>query len=788
MSSDPDYRHAPPEADDGRHPAAEPGQPALLHPAAADRRAEGYPQSREPAATEPEVLSLQGLFAILMRGKFTLAGICLVGLGLTYMLVGDQAPLYRAEAQLVIGESRQNVTNLDSVIEDRPVDYFTAKTEAAIVNSRAIAREAVERLDLADNPDFNPALRPDKPSVLDGIWKAVGGWLSAIGLGGDEKNSPEPQAPMTDAERDRALRDYLANRYLRAQTVETTEASRVITIEFVARDPRLAARAANMTADLYLERQRDEKGQIASSAGNFLTQQVEKAQQRLLESEKELEALSNSLGIQANTGSPAEEEQLSRLNADLSEARRKLADARASYQQVQELALDGSQISTASEVLNSPLIRELRVQEVKLVRRIAEYQAQFREGHPQMVKARAELRDLRNRIESEVDKIATQLGNEYELAQQRVATLQSEIADLRNEVRTMNDAEAELRALQSEVRVNRQLYDALLQRLQETDIENASLQEADAQLISRAVPPDHPFAPRLGLSLAVAFVLSFGLGSAVLLVKEMFDRGFRSLGQVQEMLGVTGIGMVPLIKVSKGESPHPRALEDHSAFAEAIRTIRTALLLAGEKSSPLRTVMTVSAQPGEGKTSTSLSLAVQSNHSGRPTIVVDCDMRRAMLDSYIGTKHDTGLADYLAGQAELGAIIHIDDATGTPFIPAGTRPANPSDLLASPRMDQMLTRLKTQFDLVILDTPPLLAVSDSLAMARKVDGALLMISWARTRRDVVASALQMMQRTGGNVIGAVLTNVDTRRHAQYDYADSGYYYSRVYRGYYSKAA
>ncbi len=797
-SNEEDVSKAPDPAPRGTDKA--PVRLAVAQPAPRGAAASGYggppyggygygPEAGDGGGDDGQFLNLQALIGVLLRGKYVLAAICLIALSLTYLAISGQPPQYRATAELVIEENRQNVTNIDSVVDDLAVDFFTTQTEAAVVSSREIALAAVERLNLAENEDFNPALRPPQTSPVSGLMRAVSGWLGAFGVGNDsDEQAPSHQETMTEEEAAEIEKNRLASRYLRSQRVFASDTSRVISIEFVSVDPVLAARAANMTAELYIERQREQKGSIASSAGDFLTQQVQVAQQRFLESERALEDFRSKLGIQTATGAPAEEEQLMLLNADLSEARRELADTRASFRQVEELAAGDGLITTASPVLDSPLIRQLRVQEIELVRRLAELQTQFRPGHPDMILARAELTDLRERIADEVDKIAAQLRNEFQLAQQRVTTLEEEIAELRQTAATLNEREATMRALESEVRVNRALYDSLLQRLQETGVEQAAAQTADAQIISRAVPPDSPFAPRLGLSMALALVLSFGAGSAFLLLLETMDRGFRSLGQLQEAFGYPGIGLVPTVKLAKGEPAHWKATEDQSPFAEAIRSIRTGLLLASEKSEPLKTVMLASAQPGEGKTSMSLSLAVQSNRSGRRTLVIDCDTRRAMVDSYVGTKHDVGLSNYLEGDAGVADILQIDERTGLPYIPAGKRPAHPSDLLASPRMAELLRRVESQFDLVLLDSPPLLAVSDGMVLVNQVDAVLMMVAWAKTRRKVVESAVRMLERGGANIVGTVLTNVDAKKHAQYEYADSGYYYDRIYRGYYSSAA
>jgi polysaccharide biosynthesis transport protein len=246
------------------------------------------------------------------------------------------------------------------------------------------------------------------------------------------------------------------------------------------------------------------------------------------------------------------------------------------------------------------------------------------------------------------------------------------------------------------------------------------------------------------------------------------------------------LGMVPMIafKNAKSGLPHHFATARHgSIFAEAIRTVRTNLLLS-DAGRPPRVVLVTSSMPNEGKTTTVLSIASQTVQTGRRCIVVDCDMRQASVDESLGHPNHLGLSDFLANSADLAQIIGVDERTGVHFIGAGTQANPPVELLGSARMKNLINALAQSYHLVVLDTPPLLAVSDALVLLREADATVFLIRWGKTPRDTAKLGLKSALEAGARVAGVVLSYVDVRKHAQYTYADSGHYYNKAYRKYY----
>lgn len=736
-------------------------------------------------------LSIPHVLNILKRRKYLILGIALIALAWSTIYANGLTPLYSADANLVVEPSRQRVLNVESVVSSMRPDYYTNETEAAVLSSRELARKVVVKLDLVSNPLFNPSLLPKKKSftsvITEPITAAVGAavtWVRDIATGGrftadrlaakTEQLSKSAKTP--EQIRDEAI-ELATDIFLGGLKVVPAQRSRVITVRFSSTSPALAMQAANTVADLYVLDQLESKGKATSRASEWLNQRAQELRNRVITSERRLEEFRRQSGIVEVGGASVYARQRAELDSQLVAARGKRAEAEARYTQVQKLLSQGASAESVAAVLDSPLIQRLREQESLVLRKISELKTQLRDGHPRMVLAENELKDLEEKIAAEVKKIVTNLKGETEIAVVREKNLSDEIARIQVKLDEQHEAEVSLRALESEVKANKQLYETILSRLKETGVQDETMQEADARIISRAVVPDSPYYPRKNFIIASALLISlvFGIGLSVLL--EFFDTGFRSVYQLEAYTGLPTLGIVPLLPGSKAR--HKKAHEvaadqPGSAFGEAIRTLRTSLMLANVDHPP-KTVLITSSVPGEGKTSTALALAAMASRSGQKCIVIDCDIRHPSVHTNLGCANERGLSDFLAGRAQLSDVIEVEARYGVRYITAGSYVPNPPDLLGSPKMRELLRKLSEVFDLVILDAPPLLAVSDALVLVRHVDRTAFVVRWVKTSRQNLVMAVKQAMEAGASVAGLILTQVDMRKQSQYDSADSGYY-------------
>ena len=350
------------------------------------------------------------------------------------------------------------------------------------------------------------------------------------------------------------------------------------------------------------------------------------------------------------------------------------------------------------------------------------------------------------------------------------------------------DAEIKLSALETELEANGKLYDTILTRLKETGVQDSTLVQADARIISYATVPSGPSFPRKRLIVGSAFVASTVLGVLLVLLLEQLDSGFRGREQVEAATGVTVLGMVPRLRSGwfSSAEPHDDILErPNTVLSEAFRTLRTALLLSNVDHPP-RTVLITSSVPGEGKTTTALALARTAAKHSQKCIIIDGDMRHPSLQRAFGVDNDVGLIDYLSRDMPLEEIVQVDFKSGAHYILAGQTVPHSTDLLGSEKMRGLLAALSDVYDLVVVDTPPVLALSDTLVLLRSVDKTIFLVQWEKTRRETVIAGLRQVIDAGADLAGIVLTQVDLKRQAQYHYGATYYtYYSSAYQKYYS---
>lgn len=742
------------------------------------RRRAGQPEPPPPPlGVDDHPFDPRRLLGALLARKYMIGAIVVMGVGLGLLYANQITPLFSAQSTLLIEGVQQKVVNIESVAQGIKPDYYTNETQAAVIRSRDLIGKVVDKLDLYNNPLFNPELSPPKAGVLEALHATIAGWFG----GGQAKRRLDPYAGMTPAEKRGAQRESLIDTFLAGLTVTPSQRALLVTVEYVSPDAETAAKAANAVAEAYIRQQLERKDTVTQKATEWLSQRATEMRQKVIDSERRLEDYRRKTGIMEVQGVNLLREEIAKVNNDLIAARAKRVEAEARYQQVQSMLKSSGDPNTLAAVLDSPLIQRLREQEAQVVRKIAELRTRLRPGHPDMILANSELQDLDKKIAAEVNKIVINLGNELQIARVRENNLNGELHRLERQVDSQNQAAANLKALQTEVQANKQLFETINSRFKETSVVDEGLQQPDAHIISRATVPAQPFYPQKRVILAIAMFFSAAIGIGIAIVLELLDSGFRTPEHLEEMTGLPTIGAVPRLgRADRHHLPHQViTLRPNSGYSESVRSIRTALMLSDPDSAP-RTLLITSSVSGEGKTSLSLSLASLAARSGQRVIALDCDFRHPNLHIALKSPNTSGLCNYLTGQAELDEVVEIDPATGMHYIAAGARAPHPTDLLSSSRMHALLRRLETLYDVVILDAPPLLAVSDALVLVRAVDRVVYLVRWEKVRRETAIAGLKQLVDAGANIAGTVLTQVDLKKQHRYGYRGAGgsYYYGQ----------
>lgn len=711
---------------------------------------------------------------ILWRHKVAIVATIMVVCGLTVALLSQVTPKYDAEALVLIGGSENTLSGLENVVQGLTADEPEILSQIEVLNSRRLAERVIDEVGLYKVAEFNPSLGPKKQGLSDKV-KGLASMVPWLGIKAPSENAINFLPAEVRAERQRT---EIVDLYIKALKTEPKQKSRVISIAFRSEKPELAARLANSLADSYIEDQLDTKFQAVEQLASWLDERLDSLGGEVQRSEKAFEDFRAGAGFNQGATVSLVVEQISQLNGQRSVARSLLAEAKSRLTIADRLSAQGN-AGALSQVLSSPTIQAQKSRQTDLLRREAELAAQYGDRHPVMLNVRADLKRLSSQIEEETKAVLLSIESEADAAQARVEALDLEISALELKAQQSNESEIQLRALQREATANSALFETFLGRFKQTS-EQFGLERPDARVISYAAAPLKAAAPKKTLILSVALVFSVVLGTVVALVLEWTDRGFRSTVQLEGTLGIPSLGFVPKVAGIRRSGRRPEDLVQErpgSPFAEMLRSLHTSILLARTKPEQ-KVVLTTSAIPNEGKTTFVLSLARMVAGSGQRVLLIDCDVRRPSVHESMNAQNDRGLVDYLLDGLTLYDVVRKDEATGVDFITSGRLTHDSAALFRADRMKSLLDRVRGQYDLILLDSPPVLPLSDARILAGVADLCVFAVRWRDTGRDLAVAALKQLRESHATMAGAVLTQVDVKQNAKQGYGDTWRYYGK----------
>jgi capsular exopolysaccharide synthesis family protein len=718
------------------------------------------------------------LIKIFLRRKWILFWTILFITGASVALSFALTPRYTASLQLYFEAENPSVVDFEAALSGAPQDEAAILSEIEVLKSRKLANRVIESLDLDQDPEFNTDLLPE--GVAGRTKDFLAGLIAKLPFG---QAAPDEAAwELTEDQLRLMANEQVIEEFLDRLNVEQTEGTRVVTVTFSAENPVTATNAVNALAEFYLVERLESRFENARRASTWLSQRVQELRDEVETSEKLVEEYRNKHGLLQGALTSLVTEQISELNTQLTEAKIQRAEAEANYAQAQRLLRNrGGGISSAIQVLESDLIQYYREQEADLERREAELTQQYGPRHPLMINLKAEKARFQKTVELEVQKIAEALRNSVEIARLREASIQRNLATVKDEMTTANQAGVQLNSLERDAEANR----VLLERFQVAYMEANAQQDADSQvpgarIISLAAIPDEESYPDKKLIAAISFVAATVLGILLIFAIEQLESGYRSSEQIERDTGIPVIAHVPIVPRSKmladGLSGYILR-RPNSAYGESIRALYTNVLLSQSDSHP-RTLFVSSSEPSEGKSMIALSLARMQAKADRKVILVDTDFRRSRVAEELSLKAEHGLSDVLRGRVPIADAIIRDEASGADILTTGAYDEDLSLLKYSDQISALLDRLKQNYDLVVIDSAPILSVSDSKVVAKMADHTILIVRWGKTRREVVNYVAEQMDTVGARVSGIVLSMIDIKKHARYKYGDSSYYHGK----------
>ena len=729
----------------------------------------GPPSDRRPVDPPAQAGHLVDYLRILHKRRWTaLSAFLIVVVGVT-VYTFTATPVFEARTRLLIESDNPNVLSFQEVIDEQGMkaDYY--QTQYNILQSRALARKTLDNLQLWGDARFAPG---------------GDGWFGGLLGRRVSAATPSPGSGQGSGGAETVEQSRAIDRFLRNLTVSPIRNSRLVDVKYRLDDPALASRIVNAVAKNYIEQDLEYKFVASKGASDWLGErladqrkQVEKAETALQRYREQNDAIS----LQDRENIVVQK--LSDLNAAVTQAKTDRFQKEALAKQLQSLTQDPAALDSFPAILGNTYIQQQKAELAQLQRNYSQLSEKLGEKHPDIIRVRAGISMAQTKLDGEVAKVVQSVRNEYQAALAKENSLIAALNQQKGEAQSMNRKAIDYGVLERDVQSNKQLYESLLQRAKETGV-STELKTSNIRVVDEAERPRTPVSPRKALNLSLALMAGSFLAFGLTFFFEYLDSRIKTPDEITSYLGVASLGMVPALRADASTGADPlisRGVPPN--FAEAMRSIRTNILFSSTEEGS-RSLVVTSTGPSEGKTLVAANLAISLAQAGQRVLLVDADMRRPRVHTMFNQRQEPGLSNLMVGQAAPSAAMRKSSVPGLWLLTAGRIPPNPAELLGSKRFKDFIHTLREHFDTVIIDSPPIMAVTDAAIAASSTNGIVFVIGAEMTSRQAARAAIDQLEKSRPGFIGAVLNRVDLDR--------NGYYYSNYYRReygqYYHQAA
>jgi succinoglycan biosynthesis transport protein ExoP len=701
--------------------------------------------------------------------------------------VASLTPLYTARVQLILDPQASNFLSRDMIGVDTVLDAYAVENQMTIMSSTALLRRVVDKEHLLEDPEFG--VRP-RGTESGGFFSWVRKLFSRSEKG--QETHPKPREDLAPGMLGMSPEMIsTVERMKGAITVKRPPGQGlVIDITFTSADPKKAARLANAVADAYIVDKLDTRFEAAKRASSWLNDRLVELRGQLRVSEEAVARFRAENNLMQSSNATLSQEQLSQVNQRLAAARAETAEKKARFDLLQKSESTGGDLSALPDAMNSGLISSLREKKNELSQQLAELESRYTGAHPALVNARAQLADVQRSFAAEIKRQTANIRNEYELARARQASVEQTFREVTGETTLDASKAITLRELERAVAVNKSLFEDFLKRSHLTQ-EQSTFEARDARIITPALIPAGATSPRPLLIYLGALVAGLACGVGAAFAIELLNDGFTTARQVASALGLPTLASIAKIdaldlKLQDRTATIPELpfIKPMSRLSECFRMLRSAVHMS-DVDNPPKVLQFTSSVPGEGKTTVALTTAASIAHSGLRPIIIEGDLRHPVMSRYFHAEKEMGLVEYLLGEAELQTVVRYDERIRVWYLPVGAPSQNPSDLLGSERMKKLVEHLRGQFDMVLIDTPPVGPVVDPLIVSKLVDKVVFVVRWNATNRDVVEQSVSSIPGYK-KVAGVVLNQINEKKASKYGrYADPYYHEgNQYYRKYY----
>lgn len=726
-------------------------------------------------------VTIKSIMEIVYRRYWLIAFGLISVFSLVAFMTLTATPLYTAKATVIVDTKGQNIIDLGSVMSGIGANTAEIDTEVEIIGSKSLLTRVVRAQELTEDPEFNPHLVTEKSG---GPIQSLKSFVKGM-VGDNDAEDVDPFEGLSEEDRTAKIIEDTANNFSRHVSVSRVGTTFLINVQVVSVSAEKSAELANAVADQYRVDQLEAKLETTQRATNWLLERVSGLREEVSEKERRVEEYRSESGLLAAAGTSLTEQEIASLSAQRIQQEAAMNRARARFENVRRAQASGTGVDSLTEVLNNQVITDLKGQQAVVLRRQADLESTLGSRHPDLIRVRSEAADIQRAIDTEVQKIITTLENEVRASQEEVNKLNSAIGRARGQLITNNRNQVRLNELERDAEASRVLYEDFISRAKETG-EQDDLAEADARILSSASVPTSPSSPKTAINLVLSLILGGLVGIGLALLAEMFDMHISSTEDVERKLRSKSLGSIPFISsrgvlgLGKNSPPDFMTQNPLSAYAESVRYLRAAIAFS-DLDSQTKTVAITSSLPNEGKTSLTLSLGRMSAMSGARTLVIDGDFRRRELTRMVGISPEIGFIEHLFGAGSLEQAIHKDTKSTLDILPLSRKGHTPHDVFGTKAFDEVLDVLKTEYDIILIDTGPLLLMSEARVIAGKADKTILIVRWRHTNRNAARQSLKLLKNFNANLLGVALNmvNLTSRRHHK-DPSASNKAYSKYY--------
>ncbi len=733
---------------------------------------------------------------ILFKHKWTVLFCFVVFCVSSIVLLYSKEPLYRGVAKLVIEKNNPKSMYLEDLFLNSSPGLQFFETEFQIIQGRTIAKRLVEKLNLAAHPEFNtqkyfkpwaPALawRKIKAMALEKIQE-----LMAVLNTGQETAPPSHSALKqkitfdssgSDTEQDKDLRPYV-NAAMRRIHVSKAKNSHIVRLSFTAHDPQLAARATNALAQIYKEYDLETRTQNTQQAIQWLYTKIneermkaEQAELKILEFKEKHEILTSE---SAETGELTTQKILE-FKSRLTKAKNERVEAEYRYHQAKKVLNNPVLLESSSILKTNPSLQDIRSAIFEIRSKLSELSKKYGPNHPTIVNLKSDLQTKKRQQAIELKKFVDATRTEYELALARESSVRDNLKSFQQDASNLNKKAVEFQMLKKQAEQARETLDIMLERFKEATFSQDQITSSKIRIIDQSTVPSQPI-NREPKNIFLGAVLGLMLGLGLSFSLEYLDNTVKSPEDIKR-LGLPYFNPVPMAKdLDDPVAEYPEIVVAHTpkaAASEAYRTLRSAVLFSSAAGPPQLMLIT-SPSPREGKTITCVNLAATMAQSGSKTLLIDCDLRRPRLHKIFNLDREVGLTHLLTGSAEAPDTIRSTNIENLYVLPSGPIPPNPSELLGSDRMRAFLQNCRKEYDRILIDSPPAVAVTDSAVISQLSDGVILVIMAAETKKQMVKNTVEIFNSMQIKMLGTSLNSVDMGREPYYYYQYYYYYYGQ----------